>query len=311
MSRALCPILALAALLATACSGNGQVASPDAGTKPDAGPTYGRTTPLDGLTVPALRFTVFGDCRPVNPVEDPSTILSVYPTAVATRMFQAMAGQNPQFGVFTGDVVYVDSKNSTASASPQIDQFLQARSAFDRPIAPALGNHDVYYGVRDIWSGKFVGTLGGDPSQGAPLPAYYSFTVHSGAGDALFVVLDDTQWDSRQSAWAAGALAASAKYKIVVKHHPTDTTDLDATSVADIQSVITNAHTTLVLTGHEHNYAHRKANELVLGTAGAPLARSAPGNGYALVTQQDDGSLAVAVYTNDTNLPVDQWQVSP
>jgi hypothetical protein len=263
-----------------------------------SGTTGGIThnTPLDGLTVDLLHFTVTGDCRPSNYVNDASQVAAAYPTQVITQLFNQMGALDPQFTVFTGDVVYTYNPPDTTSAAAQIDLFLQASQAIDRPLAPAMGNHDDVDGTPSVWSQKFNEN------------AYYGFTVHTTPGDVRFTVTDDTYWDSRQLAWVGQELSNGAPYHIVVKHHPSDSTDNDNTQ---FNTLVSQTPPTLILSGHEHLYRKLMPRELVLGEGGAPLAQSAHSYGFAMIDELSDGSgFQVTVYNSDTDAPTDQWQVS-
>ena len=254
-------------------------------------------TPLDGLTVPTLHFAVLGDCRPAGYVNDPSQVPAKYPTAIVTQIFQRIVARDPDFALFSGDVLYTFNPPDGGSGAAQIDQFLSARDLLDRPFAPALGNHEDDDTVNiPVWSQKFR------------VLQYYSFTVHTNAGDVQFIVADDTYWNSTQLNQIKTWLSSSAPYHIVLKHHPTDSSEITETTW---QQIVAQYPPTLVLTGHSHTYDHPHPNELVLGTAGAPLANAAPGYGYAMVDQIAGGGFQVSAYVTDSsgdNL-IDQWTV--
>lgn len=269
------------------------------GTAGSSGSTSGttgaitRNTPLDGLTVDAMHFAVLGDCRPADYVNDAAQVASVYPTSIIKQIFGEIAGRDPQFALFSGDVVYTFNPPDGSSAAAQIDQFLQGRNLLDRPFAPALGNHEDTDGVDvTVWKQKFNQPL-----------IYYGFTVHTAQGDARFTVADDTYWDSSQLDWIAGELASSARYHIVLKHQPTNSRDNDE---AAFNTIISQHPPTLILAGHSHTYDRPKTNELVLGTAGAPLVQGAQ-YGYAMVDQLSSGKLQVTVYSAASDAVLHQW----
>ena len=241
-----------------------------------------------------MHFAVMGDCRPANYVNTASGAAAAYPTQIITRIFSEIVGRNPDFALFSGDMVYTVNPPDGTAAGAQIDLFLSARNQLDRPFAAALGNHEDSDGVDvPVFQQKL----------GQPL-TYFGFTIHTQKGDVRFTVPDDTYWDSRQLTWVQSELSSSAPYHIVLKHYPSDSTENDETT---FKQLIAQYPPTLILEGHSHTYDKPHPNEMVLGTAGAPLANSAPGYGYAIVDQLSSGKFQVSVYDEGTNALTDQW----
>jgi len=278
---------------ATGNSGSGGASGSTGGGASGTTGTINANTPLDGLTLDALHFAVLGDCRPATDQNNAAQAAAAYPTAIIKKIFGQIAARDPQFALFSGDVVYTYNPPDSSSAAAQIDQFLQGRNLLDRPFVPALGNHEDTDGINlPVWKQKFNQPL-----------VYYGFTIHTPHGDVRFTVADDTYWNDQQLDWIDSELSSSARYHILLKHQPSDSRDNDETR---FKSIISQHRPTLILTGHSHTYDRPHTNELVLGTAGAPLVQGAQ-YGYAMVDQLASGDFQVTVYSSSSNAVIHQW----
>src|SRR5262249_32006448 len=80
------------------------------------------------LTQDTLDFAIVGDTRP--PIIDDT---AGYPTAIITKIFQALQAENPRpgFAVATGD--YEFSNSNGVQSALQLNLYIQARSNFSNP----------------------------------------------------------------------------------------------------------------------------------------------------------------------------------
>ncbi len=258
----------------------------------------------------ALHFLVMGDTRPPG-CEDTAH----YPTPIINAIADAATLHNAQFGLDLGDHMYV-CNNSLATATDQMNLYMQAVHRFSGTWFMTMGNHECWHGPCPVGSLNanylaFMSKL----SPISPKP-YYSFNVHTAAGRATFVVIADNSWDAAQATWLEQTLADAdlhAAYTLVVRHHPEG--DVTVPTNADSIAIIRLHKFALLLTGHDHDYKHMttdQGRDLVMGIGGAPLlASGATYNGYAMVDQLANGRLQVTVYDVATHLQQDQWSVPP
>ena len=216
---------------------------------------------------PGLRFAVFGDMQPMNPVSETGNEI----------MEQALAKANADLYVQLGDLVEIGGrKTDWQSALQYLGHF-----AASAPIAPLPGNHDHYLdpnlkNFRSFFPVDYVDKAGG----------YYSFDLKG----VHFLFLDNFDallglgMSSAQKKWAEEDLKSAddrdITWKFVFLHHSILTT---ATSAQDwdVQSwliPLADRHgVDAVFFGHDHDYEHwiyeYGWNDLVYGPADTPSGR--------------------------------------
>jgi hypothetical protein len=249
----------------------------------------------DGGVVSRLHFAVVGDTRPAA-LDD----VEGYPTAVISRIYRSMGSVTPPptFAIATGDYQFASATSSTAFA--QVALYLEARALFPGPVFPAMGNHECTGATAsNCGDGNPDGTT--NPlrafEQGLLAPIgktrpYYEVDVSAedGAWTAKFLILAANAWSDAQARWLDAAMSRPTTYTFVVRHEPASATA--APGVAPSEGVMALHPYTLAICGHKHTYEHPRAREVVVGNGGAPLTGSGD-YGFAIVSQQDDGSLSV------------------
>jgi hypothetical protein len=305
---------ALAVLLASgaaACSGTGSAslhgapardatADPSSSPRPTepydgGGPIEGSVGPTGG-SVSRLYFAVVGDTRPVA-IDD----VADYPSAVVSKIYATMDAvvPRPSFAVSTGDYQYTSLSGSAGPA--QVDLYLAARAAYRGVLFPAMGNHectgltssncgtgntDGITGAYRAYLTKLLAPIG----QTAP---YYEVDIDSkdGSWTSKLVIIAANAWTSDQAAWFDHAMSRPTTYTFVVRHEGSNATA--APGVTPSEQILAAHPYTLAICGHTHTYDHPKRREVIVGNGGAPLVSSTKGYGFAVLSQQADGSIAV------------------
>jgi len=284
----------------------------DAGAPVDAG-----TIGLDGGTVDLLDFTFTGDTRSAN-CDDASGGPGDYPAATFESELSQMTALYPQFGFDLGDHMYVCS-GSLANAQADMKRYTDALAAAWSPARPffmTMGNHEC---EEDDCSGKQATDANYVAYQaaltaltGQTLP-YYSFQVQTRLGRASFIFVADHYFDDTAKSWLKSALKdadANSAYTFVIKHYPVTGSRQGPSSIT---SLIQSHHFSLVLTSHEHQYAHDTTTSgwggrsVICGLGGANA--STVDQGFCRVQQQADGSLLFTQYDLTGN-PGDTWSVT-
>ena len=266
-----------------------------AGDAYDAGPpVHGQVGP-DGGSASRLYFAVVGDTRPAA-VDD----IAAYPSEILSLIYGRMDSLSPRpsFAVSTGDYQFSSAHGDAGGA--QLDLYLAARSRYRGLLLPAMGNHectgatasncgpgsvDGVPGALRAFQEKLLAPIG----RASP---FYELDV-----DALdrtwtskFLVVAANAWSAEQDAWLQAAMSRPTTYTFVVRHEPSYATA--APGVAPSEAIMAAHPYTLAICGHKHSYEHLRAREIVVGNGGAPLTGS-KSYGFAMVSQQADGSLAV------------------
>lgn len=305
---------ALAALLAyagAACSGTGSASlhgapTRDASAGPSSSPRptqpYDGGAPIEGTVGPAggsvsrLYFAVVGDTRPVA-IDD----VADYPSAVLSKIYTTMDAvvPRPSFAVSTGDYQY--TSRSGNAGPPQVGLYLAARAAYRGVLFPAMGNHectgltssncgagntDGITGAYRAYLTKLLAPIG----QSVP---YYEVDVDSkdGSWTSKLVFIAPNAWSSDQATWFDHAMSRRTTYTFVVRHEGSNATA--APGVTPSEQILAAHPYTLAICGHTHTYDHPKGREVIVGNGGAPLVSSTKGYGFAVLSQQADGSIAV------------------
>ena len=295
----------------------GDMAEPDLASPLDLGPDLAQNPgpkPLGGAvdtkggTVDRLFFGFTGDTRPSN-ADDTAN----YPVATINGIFQRLADADVQFGVDLGDHMYVVAK--PAEAPIQMGYYTTAAQKLgSRPLFMTMGNHDCnagncFYYPMDPNFLAYMSAL----KPISPLP-YYSFTIQTRSGPAVFVIVSDNFSNSDEFTWFEKTLAdadKTARYTIVARHHPRGQM---GTTYALIEQTLARHKYTLFLTGHSHRYYRDHQNDpsgrtVVYGLGGVP--NSGPDWGYGIVQQGLDDRLYVTVYEQATGMPTDSFSVAP
>jgi hypothetical protein len=248
-----------------------------------------------GGSVSRLYFAVVGDTRPAN--EDDT---AGYPTAVITQIYGALGAisPSPTFAVATGD--YQFASPTGAEGAAQIDLYMGARAKYAGPLFPAMGNHECTGATAsNCGSGNADGVTNNYTSflskMLAPLGQtnpYYEVDLGApdGSWTAKLLFVAANAWTQTQANWLDQAMVRATTYTFVVRHEPAGVTS--APGVAPAENIMANHPYTLSIVGHTHNYQHSAAREIVVGNGGAPLSGSAD-YGFGMVSQQEDGSIAV------------------
>lgn len=271
----------------------------DAGTGTDTG-TGGPDVTVTPTTITAaggsvarMSFAAFGDVRPMNYNDTAG-----YPIDVVTLVMSGIQSMNPSFAIGTGD--YMFATNASA-VNAQLGMYLSAERMYSGYVFHAAGNHECTGTVNFICPSEtsspesqgFRSMLQRDFSH-----VYHDFVVHTGLGDAHFILTAPNFWDAAQEAWFNAALDAPGnRYTIVVAHEPPDAIGPPASS-ATIEAAIAArpGRVSLRLYGHTHEFRPVTPNGVVTGNAGAPLATGATYHGFVIVQQRDDGNLQITEY---------------
>lgn len=278
---------------------------------PDAGMVPSGTVSIDGGTVDRLWFATTGDTRPANCDQTNS-----YPQAAIAQIATAMKTLRVQFTVDLGDHMYVcDGVDSEAQT--QMGYYTSAIASGPSTWWMTMGNHEC--GSNKYPYACFVGGAH-DANFSAYMSAlkrpqpYYFTDVQTAQGKARFVFIADDAWDSTQSAWLSSNLTdadTSAKYTIIVRHHPVQGTRTGTgASGTDIPNLISAHKYTLILTAHNHDYEHDTATyggrSTVVGLGGAGGYW-----GFATLLQNDDGTLTFVQRDANGNPVGTPWAVTP
>jgi len=247
------------------------------------------TAPVDlALDVKSpFRFVVYGDTRFHNPAD-------TGPANPRARkvLVEAIAGVNPSFICFTGDIVY----NGYDAADWAVwDQETSVWRSKNIPVYPALGNHDLH-GEAKVALGNYFRRF---PALGES--RYYSIR----ADKVLILVLDSSldETTGPQGDWLRAKLdhvPSDVGFVLVMDHHPPYTSSSDGMkfggghSARAKEQALAKAlearqaeapYRMVFFSGHVHNYErheHGGITYFVSGGGGAhayPIER-APGDPF-------------------------------
>jgi hypothetical protein len=205
-----------------------------------------------------LRFVVYGDVRSDHEVH--------------ARLNRAIAAEDPDFALFTGDMVDGGADES------QWERFFEVAAGLLKQVAifPIAGNHDYARPGRGL--GPFVAAFRAPLRPGEDDGSYYSFDL---AG-VHFVGLDSGQYEvPRQLAWFENDLKEAEKHKpraiYVFSHEPPYSAGSHGDSqvaIHDYVPIMERHHVTMFFGGHDHDYERGRAGTLdyvVTGGGGAEL----------------------------------------
>ncbi len=221
----------------------------------DAGDATFHTPPAAGRP---LRFVVYGDVRSGHEVH--------------ARMNRSIAAEDPDFALFTGDMV------DGGADEGQWERFFEIAAGLLRQLTifPVAGNHDYVRPGRGI--GTFVSLFRAPLRPGEEDGSYYSFDeagVH-------FVALDSGQYESpRQLAWFENDLKEARRKKahaiFVYSHEPPYSAGSHGDNqvcIHDYLPLMDRYHITMFFGGHDHDYERGRAGTLdyiVTGGGGAEI----------------------------------------
>lgn len=254
----------------------------------------------------AFKFVVVGDTQSANGVD--AYNLNVLPQLVAD-----MNAQQPDFGIFCGDLVAGTS--TVGGTTAQWEQWKQATAGFVGTRYAVPGNHDFYggNGTMSAWQATFPWLPTHNSPSGEEGLSYY-FDV----GNSRFIsVLTDSingQVPVTQQAWLDGVLANSAQMEhvFVFSHHPVSFSQaevLGGTGGSFWQSLVQN-DVDAYFSGHWHRYQPSQLGaggntwEVIIGTGGGwqgfdPIRPYQQIHGFLLV--EVSGLEAVATFYGDAD----------
>lgn len=251
---------------------------------------------LAALVVASSIVLAVSSCAPAAPA---APDYSVTPQVIAVvgdfgsgraaegRVSRMVASLNPSVVVTAGDNTYT-KKGYTK----------MVKKYYPQELVPATGNHDYLMGIEKF--DKFFNI----DSQSRT----YSYRTESGAE---FFILDSTAGlnsktvRQHQQDWLSQALAAStAKFKIVVLHHPPYSSARHG-STKVYQWPYAQMGADLVISGHDHTYERIERWSgiyVVDGTGGAKLYKCKPNLVYGSLGCDDKHYGALFLYINDYQL---------
>jgi hypothetical protein len=275
-----------------------------AGTGYDGGAPPTGSVNGSGGSLSRLYFAVVGDTRPAN--EDDT---GGYPTAIITQIYQSMQALSPQptFAIATGDYQFANPAGTQGAT--QLDLYLGARGKYSGTVFPTMGNHEC------------TGLTNSNCGQGNPDGITNNFTAFQqkmlapvgqtdpnyeidvdaadGSWTAKLLFVAGNYWNQDKANWLDKAMSRATTYTFLVRHESLSAST--APAVGPAENIMANHPYTLSITGHTHTYQHSGAREIIVGNGGAPLSGGAD-YGFAMLSQQADGSIAVDMIDYSTGL---------
>jgi acid phosphatase type 7 len=237
-------------------------------------------TPVDlqlNVSVP-FKFVAYGDTR----FHDPTDTEAANPP-VRIALVQAIAGINPAFVCFTGDIVYNGyDVNDWKTWDTETSIWREKKI----PIYPALGNHDLHGDEKIALANYFQRFPDLKNSR------YYSVR----AANALVLVLDSAldEVSGPQGQWLTAKLdniPADVDFVFLMFHHPPYTSSSDVKKYGGGHSARSTeqhlakiledrqAHTRarfVVFSGHVHNYERHEYGGVTYFVSGGGAAHAYP-----------------------------------
>jgi Icc-related predicted phosphoesterase len=225
-----------------------------------------------------FRFVAYGDTR----FHDPKDTEAANPP-VRVALVQAIAGADPAFVCFTGDIVYNgDDVNDWKVWDSETSVWREKNI----PIYPALGNHDLHGSEKAALDNYFQRFPDLKNSR------YYSVR----AANTLLLVLDSSldEPSGPQSQWLATKLdniPTDVDFVFLMFHHPPYTSSSDAKMFGGGHSARSSeqqlaktlegrqAHTRVrfvVFSGHVHNYERHEHGGVTYFVSGGGAAHAYP-----------------------------------
>lgn len=231
---------------------------------------------------PPFRFVAYGDSR----FHDPKDTEAANPTA-RLALVKAIAGANPAFICFSGDIVYNGYDTNDWKIWDSETNVWREKKI---PVYPALGNHE-FHGDQTVALGNYFQRF--PDLKGS---RYYSVR----AGNVLLLALDSSQEEviGLQGEWLLKKLdhvPPDVSFVVVMLHHPPYTSSSDSKLYGGGHSARSQeqalakvleerqAHAPyriVVISGHVHNYErheHGGVSYFVSGGGGAhayPILRA-------------------------------------
>jgi acid phosphatase type 7 len=229
------------------------------------------------VSVP-FRFVAYGDTR----FHDPNDTEAANP-AVRQALVRAIAGINPAFVCFTGDIVY---NGYDANDWKVWDSETTVWREKNIPVYPALGNHDLH--------GDEKAALGNYFQRFPDLKNSVYYSVR--ASNILLLVLDSgkDEMSGPQGEWLTGKLdtiPADVDFVFLMLHHPPYTSSSDsklfggghsarpeeqrlAKMLEDRQEKTRSRF--VVFSGHVHNYERHEHGGVTYFVSGGGAAHAYP-----------------------------------
>jgi Icc-related predicted phosphoesterase len=226
-----------------------------------------------------FRFVAYGDTR----FHDPRDTEAANPL-IRAALVQAIAGVNPAFICFTGDIVYNGFDSNDWNVWDDETSVWRDKKI---PVYPALGNHDLH-GDQNIALRNFFQRFPDLKNS-----RYYSVR----AANALILVLDSSleeETGGAEGQWLADMLdhvPADVEFVFLMFHHPPYTSSSDAKVFGGGHSArLTEqglakmleqrqAHARfriVVFSGHVHNYERHEHNGVTYFVSGGGGAHAYP-----------------------------------
>lgn len=225
-----------------------------------------------------FRFVAYGDTR----FHDPKDTDAANPP-VRQALVNAIAGVNPAFICFTGDIVYNGyDKDDWKVWDSETSIWCEKKI----PVYPALGNHDLHGSEKDALGNYFQRFPELKNSR------YYSVR----AANTLFLVLDSSLEETKdaQGQWLADQLdhvPNDADFVFIMDHHPPYTSSSDAKMFGGGHSARgkeqelakmlegRQAHARyrmVFFSGHVHNYERHEHGGITYFVSGGGAAHAYP-----------------------------------
>ena len=176
------------------------------------------------------------------------------PTGPTAVIAAAVRQHDPALLITAGDNVYELGEHHEYNPS----LFTPYKQIFQRtPFMPIVGNHDTFTLRGQAYLDNF------DLPQNSTVDGFnFSYDygmIHFACVNSQFIAEDPTTYGAAVGAWLAADLAASSKpWKIVVTHHPIESSQavhaIDTRVSNIIQPIVEAAGVDLVIQGHNHLY---------------------------------------------------------
>jgi hypothetical protein len=120
-----------------------------------------------------------------------------------------------------------------------------------------------------------------------------------GSWTAKLLFVAGNAWNQDKANWLDHAMSRATTYTFLVRHEALSAGT--APAVAPAENIMAKHPYTLSICGHTHSYQKSGAREIIVGNGGAPLSGGAD-YGFAMLSQQADGSIAVDMIDYSTGL---------
>jgi acid phosphatase type 7 len=236
------------------------------------------TVDLQANVSAPFRFVAYGDTR----FHDPKDTEAANP-AVRVALVQAIAGLNPAFICFTGDIVYNGYDVNDWKVWDGETSVWREKSI---PVYPTLGNHELH-GDEKVALGNYFQRFPDLKNS-----RYYSVR----AANILMLVLDSSQDEvsGSQGQWLArklDSIPAGVEFVLLMLHHPPYTSSSDTKMLGGGHSARSQEKLLaqmledrqnkararfIVFSGHVHNYERHEHGGVTYFVSGGGAAHAYP-----------------------------------